>query len=182
MMPVAICVQLAVGLGFAWLARDRVRADGPFAVPAFQLVMLHAAGVVAPIALYFYTAHPAWSWMYLFDPSGVSGLAVLPLVVAHGGLVVGAYYGGGLLLRADKRKPFLYTLGGLGAAALVLILIGRSRLGVSASHAGYHAGHGRGIMEVELGWAVLIALLATGGSIAYVAFELSRDALRVRSR
>ena len=38
------------------------------------------------------------------------------------------------------------------------------------------------LMEVELGWAVLVTLLALAGSIAYVAFELSRDARRVRSR
>ena len=38
------------------------------------------------------------------------------------------------------------------------------------------------MVEVPLGWAVVIAMLATAGSVVYVAFELSRDARRVRSR
>lgn len=181
-MPIAVVVHLAVGLGFALAARDRVRADGPFAPPAFTLVLMHAAGVVAPVALYFYAAHPAWSWMYLIDPSSVPGLAVLPLVVGHAVIVIGGFYGGALLLRADKRKAVMYTIGGLGVLALILVLIGRHRLGISTSYSGYHAGRGRELMEVELGWALLVSLLATAGSIAYVAFELTRDARRVRAK
>jgi hypothetical protein len=179
---IAVCLHLAVGLGFALVARDRIKADGPFAPPVFQLVLLHAAGVAAPIAFYFYAAHPAWAWMYTIDPAGVSGLAILPLVVAHGGLVVGAYYAGALLLRADKARLAVYAAAALGAIALILVLAGWSRLAVSASYAGFRAGSGRAVMEVELGWALLIALLAAGGSIAYITFELSRDALRVKSR
>jgi hypothetical protein len=181
-VPIAVVVQLAVGLGFALAARDRVRADGPFAPPAFTLVLLHAAGVVAPVALYFYAAHPAWSWMYLIDPSSVPGLAVLPLIVGHAVIVIGAFYGGALLLRADRRKVVVYTIGGLSALALVLVLIGRGRLGISTSYSGFQAGRGRELMEVELGWALLVSLLATAGSIAYVVFELSRDSRRVRAK
>ena len=181
-MPIAVVVQLAVGLGFALAARDRVRADGPFAPPAFTLVLLHAAGVVAPVALYFYAAHPAWSWMYLIDPSSVPGLAVLPLIVGHAVIVIGAFYAGALLLRADRRNVVVYTIAGLGVLALILVLVGRGRLGISTSYSGFQAGRGRELMEVELGWALLVALLASAGSIAYVAFELTRDARRVRSR
>jgi hypothetical protein len=181
-VPIAALVHLAVGLGFALLARERVRADGPFAPPSFQLVLMHAGGVVAPIALYFYTAHPAWSWLYLVDPGHVPGLAILPLMVGHAVIVVGGYYAGALLLRAEKRKVLVYALGGIGVAVLVLTLLARKRLGVSTSYAGYQAGRGRAVMEVPLGWAVVISMLATAGSVVYVAFELSRDARRVRSR
>ena len=31
--------------------------------------------MVAPIALYFYAVHPAWSWMYWFDPAKAGGVA-----------------------------------------------------------------------------------------------------------
>lgn len=181
-MTIAIVVYLAVGLGFALAARDRVRADGPFATPAFHLVLMFAAAVVAPVALYFYAAHPAWSWLYLVDPDHVPGLAILPLVVGHAGIVVAAYYGGALLLRADRRREVVYTIGGLGVLALILVLALRGRLATSASYANYHAGRGRDLMEVELGWALLVSLLATAGSITYVLFELTRDARRVRSR
>jgi hypothetical protein len=181
-VPIAVIVHIAVGLGFALAARDRVRADGPFAAPAFYLVLMHAVGVVAPMALYFYTAHPAWSGCYFVDPANVPALAVLPLIVAHAAIVIGAYYGGALLLRADKRKALVYTISGLGVLALIITLILRDRLGISTNYRGFQVGRGRELMEVELGWAVLVTLLAMAGSIAYVAFELTNDARRVRSR
>lgn len=181
-MTIAVIVHLAVGLGFALAARDRVRADGPFATPSFHLVLMFATAVVAPVALYFYAAHPAWSWLYLVDPEDVPGLAILPLVVGHAGIVVAAYYGGALLLRADRKREVAYAIGGLGVIALILVLALRGRLATSSSYDGYHAGRGRDLMEVELGWALLVSLLALAGSIAYVLFELTRDARRVRSR
>ncbi len=181
-VPIAVVVHLAVGLGCALCARDRVRVDGPFAAPAFYLVLMHAAGVVAPIALYFYAVHPAWSWMYLVDPATVPGLAILPLVVGHAAIVLGGYYLGAWLIRADRKKVLAYGVGVLGLVALVSVLMSRGRLGISTSYGGYVAGRGRELMEVELGWALLVSLMASAGSITYVLFELTRDGRRVRSR
>ncbi len=181
-MLVAVVLHLAVGLAFAVLARDRVRTDGPFALPAFYLVLMHAGGVVAPIALYFYAVHPAWSWLYAVDPATIPGLAILPLVVGHAAFEIGAFYVGALLLRADKRTAVLYGAAALGLLALVLALVWRARLGLDTSYVGYQAGRGRELMEVELGWALLVSLLASAGSIAYVAIELMRDGRRVRAR
>ena len=69
-----------------------MRADGLFAAPAFPLVAIFIAIVLTPIALYLYLAHPSWSWMYLVDPADVPGLAIVPLLVLHGGLVVAGWY------------------------------------------------------------------------------------------
>lgn len=181
-IPVVALLNLLFGIGFALVARDRVRADGPFAAPAFPLVMLHAAAVVAPIALYFYAVHPAWSWMYMVDPGGISVLAILPLMVGHGVIAVGGYYVGALLIRADHKKAVAYAIVGLTITALVILLVARARLGVSASYGDFRAHRGRGLMEVELGWAVLVSLMASAGSITYIVFELTRDGRRVRSR
>src|SRR5689334_8514307 len=71
-------VNLLFGIGFALIARDRLKADGPFASPAFPLVALHAGAVVMPVALYFYSVHPAWAWMYWVDPHKLAGVAVVP--------------------------------------------------------------------------------------------------------
>jgi hypothetical protein len=179
---VAVVLHLAVGLAFALVARDRVKADGPFSLPAFYLVLMHAGGVVAPIALYFYAVHPAWSWMYAVDPAGVPALAILPLIVGHAVVEIGAFYVGALLVRADKRKPVMYAASGLGVLALIFALIWRARLGIDASYAGFQAGRGRELMEVELGWALVVSLLASAGSIGYVTIELMRDGRRVRAR
>jgi hypothetical protein len=161
------------------LARDRVRADGAFAVPAFVLVSQHAAAV-ATVALYFYAVHPAWSGMYVVDPHHISGLLVLPLMVGHAALVLGAWYGAAQLLRRDHLLALLYTGGGLGLLTFLLAVLGRARLATAADFAGYAAHRGVALFSVELGWAVLVAMLALVASAAYVAFELHRDGRRVR--
>ncbi|HEY4241044.1 MAG TPA: hypothetical protein VGM88_14575 [Kofleriaceae bacterium] len=175
-------VNLLFGIGFASIGRDRVRADGPFASPAFPLVMLHAAAVVAPVALYFYAVHPAWSWMYWLDPHKLSGIAVVPLMVAHAGLVVAGWYGAGLLLRRGYGGALLYVGGAISLLLLVLVVVSIQRLSTAADYLDYEAGLGVSLFSVKLGWAFLVCLLALFGSAIYVAIELGRDGRRVRAR
>lgn len=170
------------GLGFALIARDRLRADGPFSAPAFNLVVMHAAIVVAPIALYFYAVHPAWAWMYWVDPAKVSKLAVLPLMVGHAGLVIGGWYGACLLLRRGYQGALLYIVGALALILLVLVAAGIQRLTTAADFLGWQLRRGRALLSVQLGWAVIVSLMALFGSAIYVAIELGRDGRRVRSR
>jgi hypothetical protein len=165
------------------VARDRIKADGPFASPAFQLVVLHAAAVVAPIALYFYAVHPAWAWMYWLDPSKLSGVLVLPLMVGHAGLVVGAWYGASLLLRKGLSGALLYGSGALALLLFVLLVACMNRLSTAADYLGYAEQHGGvSLFSVRLGWAFIVSLLAMFGSAIYVAIELGRDGRRVRAR
>ncbi|MBP6631453.1 MAG: hypothetical protein KBG28_26140 [Kofleriaceae bacterium] len=176
-------VNLVTGLVFAAIAGDRVRADGPFASPAFPLVALHAGGVVSPLALYMYLAHAEWSWLYLIDPDRVPGLAAIPLMVAHGGLVIVGWYVGAWVQRRAERRRMMRIALGVSAGLLVLVLaLTWPRLTSSATFAGYARGATVGLFVVELGYALLVALLALGGSITYVAVELSRDGRRARSR
>jgi len=179
---VAALANLCLGLAFAVLARDRVRADGPFAGPAFLFVVLHAAVVVAPIALYFYAVHPAWAWHYWVDPAHVPGLAIVPLVVGHAGLVIGGWYGGAQLIRHDRRDLALYALGGLALTFVGVTVALAHRLTTSASYEAFHQDHGAGFLQVDLGWAVITSFMATAGSAIYVAIELLRDGRRVRTR
>ena len=181
-MLVAALANLAMGLGFAVLARDRLRVDGPFAGPAFLFVVLHAAVVVAPIALYFHAVHPAWAWHYWVDPARVPGLALVPLVVGHGALVIAGWYGGALLVRRDHRDIALYSLGGIVVVFIVTTLLLYHRLTTDGTYAQLHSGLGAGFLDVELGWAVLVSMMATFGSAMYVVLELLRDGRRVRSR
>lgn len=179
---VAALANLCIGLGFAVLARDRIRADGPFASPVFLFVVLHAAVVVAPIALYFYAVHPAWAWHYWVDPGHVPGLAIVPLVVGHAGLVIAAWYGGALLIRRDRRDVALYVLGAL-VVTFVGVTIGLlHRLTTSATYETFHQDKGAGFLQVDLGWAVITSFMATAGSAIYVAIEVLRDGRRVRTR
>jgi hypothetical protein len=165
------------------IARDRIRADGPFAAPAFQLVLLHAATVVAPIALYFYAVHPAWSWMYWLNPEDLRGIFVIPLMVGHAALVIGGWYGASLLLRRGYQGALLYVAGAIALMLLLLVVGGFNRLGTAADYDGWQTGRGGvSLFKVQLGFAFLVSLLALFGSAIYIAIELGRDGRRVRSR
>ena len=126
--------------------------------------------------------HPAWSWMYAVDPANVPALAILPLVVGHAVVEIGAFYAGAMLVRAERRRVLLWAIAALGVVALIAVLVWRGRLGLDTSYAGYHAGRGRELMEVELGWALMVSMMASAGSIIYVMIELARDGRRVRAR
>ena len=179
-IPVVALLNLLFGIGFALVARDRVRADGPFAAPAFPLVMLHAAAVVAPIALYFYAVHPAWSWMYWLDPRKLAGVAVLPLMVGHAGLVVGGWYVAAILIRRGFQNVVLYAGGATAVALLVLFIAGSQRLFTAADYLGWQTKRGMSLFAVQLGWAFVVSLLALFASAIYTAIELGRDGRRVR--
>jgi hypothetical protein len=175
-------INLLAGIAFAWIARDRIRADGPFAPQAFLLVALHAGMIVAPLALYFYLVHPEWAWLYLVDPAKLSGLAVLPLVVGHAGLVGAGWYLAAYLIRTDRKKPLLYTAAGTTLVTLIVIAISFGRLSHAATYPGWQLGAKVGLFDVELGYSVTVGMLGLAGSIAYVAVALVRDRRRVRAR
>ena len=181
MIP-AVLANLVLGLAFAWAGRDRVRADGPFAAPAFLLVLTHVALVTAPVTLYFYVAHPDWSWLYLVDPARVPGLAIVPLVVGHGLLVAGSWYGGALMIRLDRPRVLVWTIAGVGGAFLLCVGLFLPRLVTATTYAGWRAGATGRLMGVELGWALLVSIAATAGAAGYVIVELLRDSRRVRAR
>jgi hypothetical protein len=181
-IPVVALVNLLFGIGFALIGRDRIRADGPFAAPAFPLVAMHAATVVAPVALYFYAVHPAWSWMYWVNPDKLAGVFVLPLMVGHAALVIAGWYGAALLLRRGFQGALLYVAGAIGVLLLILVIGGMHRLGSDAEYQAFRQGQGKALFADRIGWAFVVSLLALFGSAIYVAIELGRDARRVRAR
>ncbi len=71
-----------------------MRADGAWSQPAISIVALFIGMILAPCGIYFYLAHPAWSWLYLVNPSRVPRIAVITIVAAYAAAVIGAYYGG----------------------------------------------------------------------------------------
>jgi hypothetical protein len=147
-------------------------------------VVLHAGMAVAPIALYMYLVHPEWAWMYLVDPAKLSGLAVLPLIVGHAALVLGGWYLAAFLIRTDRKKPLLYSMAGAAVVTLVAIALCWTRLSHAATYAGWKLGGAArvGLFDVELGFAVTVALFTFLGSAVYVALALIRDRRRVRAR
>jgi hypothetical protein len=143
---------------------------------------MHAAMIVAPVALYFYAVHPAWSWLYWFDPRKLSGAAVLPLMVGHATLVVGGWYAAAMLIRAGYQGALVFLLGAIALFLLILVIVSVRRLSTAADYLGWEAQKGVSLFAVQLGWAFVVSLLALFGSAIYIAIELSRDGRRVRSR
>ena len=181
-LPLALLLHLGLGLGFALAARGRIRDDGAYASPAFTVALAHVGLVVLPLAFYFYAVQPAWTWLYWVDPERVPTLAVVPLVAAHGALVIAGWHLGARLIRHDRQRLAAWLLAGLGVALVVVAAVALPRLFSAVSYAGYHRGQRDGLMSVALGWAVLVSLLATAVTTGYTAFELARDSRRARTR
>lgn len=145
-------------------------------------MLLHAAAVVAPIALYFYAVHPAWAWMYWVNTEKLAGVAVLPLMVGHAALVIGGWYVAALLIRRGYQGALFYVAGAIALLLIVLIVAGINRLGTAADQLGWQTQRGTSLFDVKLGWAFVVSLLALFGSAIYIAIELGRDGRRVRAR
>ncbi len=171
-----------LGLVFALCARDRVRADGPFAAPAFLLVLTFVGLVLLPAGLYLYVAHPAWTWMYLVDPADVPSLAVVPMLALHGGALVGGYYAGGRLVRADRQKALLYALAGGGVVLALIVLLLRERLFSYGTYLDWQRNTALDLMDVKLGYVLIALIPGIGAAAGFVAQELFRDSRRVRTR
>lgn len=169
-------------MALASCARDRVRADGPFAQPASYLLLMFAGLILAPSTLYLYAAHPSWTWMYLVNPVKVSSIAILPLVVAHVGAVAVGWYVAGRLIIADKQKAAMMAAGVLAAVVLIGVLLSWPRLGYYGTYAEYGQGRALPIMDVKLGYVLVTLVVGTFVSSTILAIELLRDSRRVRSR
>ena len=139
--------------------------------------------VLTPVTLYLYLAHPAWTWMYLFDPSGLPGLTVVALL-AHAGMLVAGWFAGARLVRAGKKREQAARYALAGGALVVLVAIGLAwgRVGRYGTFDEYHDGRALELLAVKLGY-VLVALAAGVGIAAgFVGLELMRDSRRVRAR
>jgi hypothetical protein len=160
-----------------------VRAEGPFAWPAFPLVAIFIGVVLTPVTLYLYLAHPAWSWMYLFDPGDITGLTMASLL-AHAGMVMAGWYGGSRLLRADKKKDLVAVYLLVGGALVAMVAIGLSwgRIGHYGTYVEFHDGRALELMEVKLGYVLVALALGVATAAGFVGLELMRDSRRVRAR
>lgn len=174
--------NVLLGLVFALCARDRVRADGPFASPPFVLVLTFMGLVLLPAGLYLYVAHPAWTWMYLVDPEDVPSLAVVPMLAIHGGALIGGYYAGGRLIRADRKNVLLYALAGGWVMFTLTALLLRERLFSYGTYLDWQRNTALDLMDVKLGYVLIALILGIGAAAGFIALELFRDSRRVRTR
>ncbi len=138
--------------------------------------------IVVPITFYLYLAHPAWAWMYLVDPEGIPGFAILPIVVTHAAMVVLGWYVGARLIRSSKHKIVGYAASGGAALLLLAVILAWGRIGQYGTFAEFHDGRSLPLMEVKLGYVLVALVIAVAASAIYTAVELLRDSRRAVSR
>jgi uncharacterized membrane protein YeaQ/YmgE (transglycosylase-associated protein family) len=179
---VYLLVSACLGLVFALLARDRIRAEGIFAMPAFGFVGTFAALMLMPCALYLTWAHPDWSWMYLVDSTKLSVVLAPAWAVVNAGALFAGWAGGGRLVRTGHHRRMAIAFAVLGAAILASIVGLSDRLTLYGSYETFAHDVGLGLLEVKLGYVLVVLSLAMTAAAAQVALELARDSRRVRAR
>jgi hypothetical protein len=164
-------------------ARDRIRVDGPFAMPAMAVVLSFVGIVLLPMTWYLLFWHPAWVWMYWFDPEKIPTLAVIPLGIAIAGMVLIGYHIGGRLMRQRHRaRVGLYIV--IAGALIVLIgaVVTWNAVGYVGTYEEWKGKRALPLMEVKLGYVMVAMVLGIAVASAFAATELNRDSRRVRSR
>lgn len=161
-----------------------MRLDGVWAQPSITIVALFVAMILAPCAVYFYVAHPDWSWLYLVDAGQVPRLAIVTIIAAYAGAVLGGYAGGVRILRAgrDKERLLLYALGGGALLLGVLVFLFRARLARYGSYAEFQSGTTLPLGDVKLGYVLVAVIVGVIAAAGIVGWELWRDGRRAAAR
>jgi hypothetical protein len=175
--PLAPLLGFALGVAFAWTARDDIAggAGGRLAAPSLAVVLLFALLVFVPACAYFLVFEPAWSYLYLVEGArrfSLLGFITLALALVS---VPGGFLAASRQAR-DQRALELARLAIVPAAiALVVLLVGLPRLAVKATYAQFHGDFGtEPLAGSSLGWAVLWASLVTLAAAVYTASVLRR--------
>lgn len=175
--PLVPLVGFALGVAFAWAARDDIAggAGGRLAAPSLALVLAFALLVFVPACAYFLIFEPAWAYFYTVEGARrFSALNVLTLAL---GLV--SVPAGFLAAAAHARRQRALEVARLAIAPLVVVLLvlltGMPRLAVRATYAQFHGDFGtEPVAGSSLGWAVLWAALVTTAAALYTALLLRR--------
>jgi hypothetical protein len=159
-----------------------VKADGPWSQPAISLVLLFLGIVVAPGTLYFYLVHPGWAWLYLVDPARMPRVAVIPVLAAHAGALVGGYYLAARLVRTGQELPLRIGLASAVAVLALAALLLRNRLFRYGTYEQFKVGRALPLMEVKLGYVLIAVCVGAAAAASVVAIELVRDGRRAAAR
>lgn len=151
-------------------------------MPAGLLVLMFTGLITMPAACYLYLAHPAWSWLYLLDPAGLSDLLVVPVAIGQAGAVLGAWSLGAVISRRGRPRLLPAVLAAVAVGLAGLILGGADRLGVAGSYQAHAAGLAVGLMESKLGYALIAIIPGQVLAALFVSIELARDSRRARLR
>ena len=167
--PLAPLIGFALGIAFAWWAREELARSqasaGGIGSRSLVIVTLFATVVFAPIGSYFLAFEADWSYAYFIDTRRIPSALQLALVLVDAasvpiGFVVAASYA-----RSRKLVPVLTLATSPAVLVLACLAVAAGRLGIQASYAQFHGDFGtRPIAGSSLGYALLWmdALLVLG--------------------
>lgn len=170
-----LVLELALGMATASLAAAELRASTRAAVETegFRALVIHAACVVFPTALFLLLRYPDWMVSYAFDgarlPSALSLLlALLAVAAPPAGFALGARW-----VRAhDARRPVAVALGAT-AVVLVLCIVLRARVGHVGTWVQFRGGFGlQRITASSLMPVLTLVALAQGGAWAWLVLRV----------
>jgi hypothetical protein len=180
-VPFDLILSVSIGLAFAACARVQFSSGGSPWGRELAAVLSFEAIIFWPVALYFILVHPAWSWMYLVDPSrlpfGVSVLVLLADVAA----LLGGYLLGWVLLRQRRERLLFGLLALLMVCLLVFLIVCRGRLMHSGTFDEYHAGRALTVGEGKIGWALAATSMGVAVAAVLVGLTLWEQGKRSRS-
>jgi hypothetical protein len=172
-----------LGALFAWCARPRVRAEGPWPATSVLAVGIFAAVIAAPCTAYLYLAEPDWALLYLVNAVHVPPIFVVPVAAIAVGALFGGFYGGARLVRSPQlARHHVKILAGAGVLLLVVAVLLRVRLGTVGTTAAFRAGSALPLGAVKIGYVLVALAVGVMASAGYTGWEIVRDGRRAPAR
>jgi hypothetical protein len=166
-------------MALAWGGRvELAQTDEPLVLSRpFAVVGGLAVFLYAPVVAYFAALHGDWAYLYFVPWRKIPSAVDLALV-----LVSVASVAGGFVIAVPsaiaKRGEHLTRLAAIPAVlAIVIVVLGARRLGVSASYAQFHGDFGTlPIGRSTLGRGVLASWIALSAGVFWALRALRRSA------
>jgi hypothetical protein len=174
--------SLLSGLVLAAAARALIRAHTGTMLEcsALRVALVYTGLVLCPAALYFYLAHPDWSWMYLVDPHRVPRVVVALLVLGYTASLVGGFAAGYALTRAGKFRELHGVIVTVGTVALVMVVLARQRVFNYGTYDDWQGHSGlQWVGHVKLGYALVVVAIASASALAYAGYQLHLAGRRI---
>jgi len=155
-LPLAPLIAFAIGVLLAWRSRTETNYDEAARDPHILAVTLYAILVFAPVAGYFATFAPDWSFAYLIESRRVPSAVSLTLVLFAASAVVGGFVAGRRALERHAPGELAWLAGFPLALVLLICAALYDRLGVDATYDQFVSNFGREpIFTSRLGLAVV---------------------------
>jgi hypothetical protein len=166
--PLAPLIGFALGVAFAWWAREelgKATAAAGIGSRSLVIVALFATLVFAPIGAYFLAFEADWSYAYFIDTRRIPSALQLALVLVDAASVPVGFVVGASFAKSRKLVPLLILAGAPLVFTLSCLAATAGRLSIQATYAQYHGDFGtRSASGSSLGYALLWmdTLLALG--------------------